>query len=337
MKWSLEGSYTSYLATSFDGTLTGMRGNLIIIDDPIKSAEEAVNDSVKEKHWNFFKNTLSSRMLPGALCIIVLTRWATDDLAGRVMEKFPDQCYELKIPALTIDGPEGVSTCEDLYPTEDLQQKRQTLDEEIWGANYMQVPVDKKGSLYGEFKTYDAIDPDKFEKMLNYTDTADEGADLLCSISGGQIGRYGYVTDVYYTDEPMEVTEPETARRLQINGVREALIESNNGGRGFARNVIRHLKELKCHKCSVTWFHQGKNKRTRILTNASNVMDQVIMPADWKERWPAFAKHVSRYQRKGKNDHDDAEDTLTGFVELINGDVKGKKKARTGKKSRLGL
>ncbi|MCI9097935.1 MAG: phage terminase large subunit, partial [Lachnospiraceae bacterium] len=171
----------------------------------------------------------------------------------------------------------------------------------------------------------------------NYTDTADEGADLLCSISGGQIGRYGYVTDVYYTDEPMEVTEPETARRLQINGVREALIESNNGGRGFARNVIRHLKELKCHKCSVTWFHQGKNKRTRILTNASNVMDQVIMPADWKERWPAFAKHVSRYQRKGKNDHDDAEDTLTGFVELINGDVKGKKKARTGKKSRLGL
>ena len=307
MKWSLEGSYTSYLATSFDGTLTGMRGNIIIIDDPIKSAEEAVNDSVKEKHWNFFKNTLSSRMLPGALCIIVLTRWATDDLAGRVMEKFPDQCYELKIPALTIDGPEGVSTCEDLYPTEDLQQKRQTLDEEIWGANYMQVPVDKKGSLYGEFKTYDAIDPDKFEKMLNYT------------------------------DEPMEVTEPETARRLQINGVREALIESNNGGRGFARNVIRHLKELKCHKCSVTWFHQGKNKRTRILTNASNVMDQVIMPADWKERWPAFAKHVSRYQRKGKNDHDDAEDTLTGFVELINGDVKGKKKARTGKKSRLGL
>lgn len=337
MKWSLEGSYTSYLATSFDGTLTGMRGNIIIIDDPIKSAEEAVNDAVKEKHWNFFKNTLSSRMLPGALCIIVLTRWATDDLAGRVMDKFPDQCYELKIPALTEDSPEGVSTCEDLYPTEDLQQKRATLDEEIWGANYMQVPVDKKGSLYGEFKTYDVVDPDRFEKVLNYTDTADEGSDSLCSISGGQIGRYGYVTDVYFTDEPMEATEPETARRLQLAGVRECLIESNNGGRGFARNVIRHLKELSCYKCSVTWFHQSKNKRTRILTNASNVMEQVVMPADWQQRWPEFAKHVKRYQRKGKNDHDDAEDALTGFVELINGDVKGKKKARIGKKSRLGL
>lgn len=337
MKWSLEGSYTSYLATSFDGTLTGMRGNIIIIDDPIKSAEEAVNDSVKEKHWNFFKNTLSSRMLPGALCIIVLTRWATDDLAGRVMDKFPQQCYELKIPALTEDSPQGMSTCEELYPTEDLQQKRETLDEEIWGANYMQVPVDKKGSLYGGFKTYEEVDSDKFERAINYTDTADEGADSLCSISGGQIGRYGYVTDIYYTDAPMEVTEPETARRLQLAGVRECLIESNNGGRGFARNVIRHLKELRCFKCSVTWFHQSKNKRTRILTNASNVMEQVIMPADWQQRWPEFAQHIKRYQRKGKNDHDDAEDALTGFVEMINGDVKGKRKALVGSKSRLGL
>ncbi len=337
MKWSLEGSYASYLATSFDGTVTGMRGNIIIIDDPIKNAKEAVNDAVKEGHWNYLKNTLSSRALPGALWIVVLTRWATDDLAGRLIERYPDKCYVLEMTALNVDGPEGVSTCEDLFPTEDLQDKRETLSEEIWGANYMQKPVDKKGSLYGEFETYEEVDPDKFERIINYTDTADEGADFLCSISGGAVGRYGYVTDVYYTDEPMEKTEPETARRLQISGVRECLIESNNGGRGFARNVIRQLKELHCYKCSVTWFHQGKNKRTRIITNASNIMEQIIMPYDWERRWPEFAKHIKRYQRKGKNDHDDAEDALTGFVEIINGDVKGKKKARIGKKRRLGL
>ncbi len=337
MKWSLEGSYASYLATSFDGTVTGMRGNIIIIDDPIKNDKEAVNDTIKEGHWNYLKNTLSSRALPGALWIIVLTRWATDDLAGRLLEKYPDKCHVLELAALDVDGPEGVSTCEDLFPTEDLQDKRETLSEEIWGANYMQKPVDKKGSLYGKFKTYDVIDTDKFERVINYTDTADEGADLLCSISGGQIGRYGYVTDAYCTDEPMEVTEPETARRLQIAGVRECLIESNNGGRGFARNVIRHLKDLRCYKCSVTWFHQTKNKRTRIVTNASNVMDQIIMPDDWEKRWPEFAQHIKKYQRKGKNSHDDPEDALTGFVEFINGDVKGKKKARIGKKRRLRL
>ena len=337
MKWSLEGSYTSYLATSFDGTVTGMRGNIIIIDDPIKNDKEAVNDAVKEGHFNYLKNTLSSRTLPGALFIIVLTRWATDDLAGRILGKWPDKCYVMELTALDVDGPEGKSTCEDLFPTEDLQDKRTTLDPHIWGANYMQKPVDLEGGLYGEFKTYDAVDPDKFERVLNYTDTADEGSDFLGSISGGTIGRYFYVTDIYYTDKPMEVTEPETARRLQLNGVRECLIESNNGGRGFARNVIRHLKSLKCFKCSVTWFHQSKNKKTRIITNASNVMDQIIMPYDWKERWPEAAEHIRKYQRKGKNDHDDIEDCLTGIVEVINGDVKGKKKARVGRKSRLGV
>ena len=337
MKWSLEGSYASYLATSFDGTVTGMRGNIIIIDDPIKNDKEAVNETVKEGHWNYLKNTLTSRALPGALWIVVLTRWATDDLAGKLLEKYPNKCHVLELTALDVDGPQGISTCEDLFPTEDLQDKRETLDPHIWAANYMQKPVDLEGYLYGTFKTYDAVDPDSFEKVLNYTDTADEGADSLCSISGGQIGRYGYITDVYYTDAAMEVTEPETARRMQLAGVRECLIESNNGGRGFARNVIRHLKKLRCFKCSVTWFHQSKNKRTRILTNASNVMDQIIMPADWQQRWPEFAKHVKRYQRKGRNDHDDAEDALTGFVEFINGDVKGKKKARVGRKRRLGL
>ena len=337
MKWALEGSYASYLATSFDGTVTGMRGNIIIIDDPIKNDKEAVNEAVKAAHFNYLKNTLSSRALPGALWVIVLTRWATDDLAGMLLEKYPDKCYVLEITALDVDGPEGVSTCEDLFPTEDLQDKRQTLDPHIWGANYMQKPVDLEGGLYGEFKTYDAVDPDQFERVLNYTDTADEGSDFLASISGGTIGRYFYVTDIYYTEDAMEITEPDTARRLQLNGVRECLIESNNGGRGFARNVIRHLRELKCFKCSVTWFHQGKNKKTRILTNASNVMDQIIMPYDWKERWPEAAEHIRKYQRKGKNDHDDIEDCLTGVVELVNGDVKGKKKARVGRKSRLGI
>ena len=252
-----------------------------------------------------------------------------------VLSQFPDETYELKLTALTEDTTEGVSTCEDLYPTDDLQNKKRVLDDDIWAANYMQQPIDKKGALYGEFKTYDVVDYDKFERNINYTDTADEGTDNLCSISAGVIGRYGYVLDVYYTDEAMEVTEPETARRLQLYGVREALIESNNGGRGFARNVIRFLKKLKCFKCCVTWFHNNKNKKTRILTNASNVMEQLIFPEDWEKRWPRYAQDMKKYQRKGKNDHDDAPDATTGLVELINGDVKGKKKAKVANKKKL--
>lgn len=333
-KWALEGNYMSYLGTSFGGKLTGMRGNILIIDDPVRDAAVAVNDAEKLRQWEFYKNTFFSRKLEGAMQIIIQTRWATDDLAGMIESNYGDRCYVLKMAALDENDR---SLCEDLYATEDLHEKRDTIDEHIWSANFMQIPVDIKGALYGELKTYSVADTDRFERLIAYIDTADEGTDSLCAIMGGVIGRIGYVTDVYFTDEPMETTEPETARKLTENRIREVLIESNNGGRGFARNVITALAKLKNKRCNITWFHQSKNKKTRILVNATNVIEQIEMPEDWKKRWPAFAKAISTYQRKGKNAHDDAPDALTGFVELINGDVKGRKKAKVLKRSLFGI
>ena len=333
--WALEKSDMSYLASSFDGTLTGMRGNIGVIDDPIKSAAEAVNERIKESHWDFYKNTFKSRMLDGAIEIIVQTRWATDDLAGKLLAEKKEQCYVLCIKALDENGN---SFCEDLYSTDDLLEKKATLDEEIWLANYMQEPIDKQGALYGTFKTYDVYDEDSVKRKIAYTDTADEGSDYLCSICADEIDGYAYITDIYYTQDSMEVTEKEVARRYTVYGTREALIESNNGGRGFARNVINFLKSLfKNKKCIVTWFHQSKNKKTRIIVNSSNVMEQVIMPEGWEKKYPEFATAIKKYQRKGKNEHDDAEDALTGLVEFINGDVKGKKKMKILNKSLFGL
>lgn len=333
--WSLEGAYMSYLATSFDGAITGMRGNIGIIDDPLKNAEEALNERVKEKHWDFYKNTFSSRMLDGAIQVIIQTRWATDDLAGILLKEFPERCYVLKMAALNKDGK---SLCEDLYSTDDLLNKKATLDEHIWLANYMQEPIDLKGALYGEFKTYYAVDIEKFERVVAYIDTADTGADKLMLVIAGIIDNLDYILDIYYTDEAMEITEKETARRLHEYNVRECIIESNNGGRGFARNVERILKEsFKNKKCMITWFHQSKNKKTRILVNATNVMEQVIFPEDWKKRFKAFHTDIVKYQRKGKNEHDDAPDGITGIVEFTNGDIKGKKKARVLKRKLFGL
>ena len=332
-RWSLEGYYNSFLATSFDGSITSMRGSIGIIDDPIKNAVEALNENTKAAHFNFYKNTFKSRMLDHAKQIIVQTRWATDDLAGMMLKEYPDKSYELMMPAIT----DGKSLCEELYSLEDLQDKQRTIDEHIWLANYMQQPIDLTGALYGEFKTYDVLDKDSFERITAYVDTADLGTDYLCCIIAGIKDRYAYILDVYYTDEAMEITEKETARRLSEYNVREAFIESNNGGRGFARNVMAHLKVLKNKRCNVNWFHQSKNKRTRILVNAPNVIEQIIMPENFEKKYPKFYEHVSRYQRKGKNTFDDAPDTLTGITEIVNGELKGKTKVSILKRSWFGI
>ncbi|WP_317049157.1 terminase large subunit domain-containing protein, partial [Clostridium neonatale] len=85
--WSLEGGYNNYLATSPTGTATGFGCSLMIIDDLIKNAEEANNEGVKEKHWEWFTNTMLSRLEEGGKIIIIMTRWASDDLAGKVLEE----------------------------------------------------------------------------------------------------------------------------------------------------------------------------------------------------------------------------------------------------------
>ncbi len=124
--------------------------------------------------------------------------------------------------------------------------------------------------------------------------------------------------DVHYKKDGMETTEPETARRLHQWKVNHAVIESNSGGRGFSRNVKRHLKEdHKKKKCSIRWFHQSENKRARILANSATVMQRVFFPVDWQTRWPLFFQHVNKFTKEGTGQIDDAPDTLTGVVERL--------------------
>lgn len=89
--WSLEGGYNNYLATSPGGTATGFGCTLLIIDDLIKNSEEAFNENVLEKQWDWFTQTMLSRLEEGGKTIIIMTRWASGDLAGRALEHYKEE------------------------------------------------------------------------------------------------------------------------------------------------------------------------------------------------------------------------------------------------------
>ncbi|WP_284071449.1 phage terminase large subunit [Clostridiisalibacter paucivorans] len=157
-----------------------------------------------------------------------------------------------------------------------------------------------------------------FTEIRNYTDTADQGNDYLCSIDYGVYQGEAYVLNVLYTKEAMEITEEETAKMLHEDGVNNADIESNNGGRGFARQVERILKEkFKSNKVQINPFHQSKNKKARILSNATWVMNHIYFPINWADRFPEYHAAMTKYQKEGKNLHDDAPDATTGIAEKI--------------------
>ena len=332
--WSLEGGYNNYLATSPTGTATGFGCNLMIIDDLIKSALEANNATVLENHWSWFTDTMLSRLEEDGKIIIIMTRWHSEDLAGKVLEwcQSSNKKYRhIKDKAL-LDPVKHKMLCPEILSYESYKDKTSAMGEDIASANYNQEPIDLKGRLYTKFKTYEDIPRDfngnqLFTEIKNYTDTADEGSDYLCSITYGVYNMEAYVLDIIYTQEAMEHTEGKVAKMLFDYRENIADIKSNNEGKGFARAVESILQQqFQTNKTSVNWFHQSQNKKARILSNCTWVMEHIYFPKNWRDRWPEYYKDMNKYQREGKNAHDDAQDATTGIAEKIS---KGKVKLKT--------
>jgi len=312
-KWALNGNEeANYLATSPTGTATGFGCNLMIIDDVIKNSEEAYNENTLQKIIDWYNNTMLSRTESGFKILIIMTRWATGDLAGYILENNKDVMH-ISYKAVKDDNS---MLCEDVLSKEDYIAKTQNMNKDIIEANYQQEPIDIKGRLYSKFLTYEYEKIPNFKYIMNYTDTADEGEDYLCSIDYGvSFNNQKYVLDILFTKESMEITEPLQAKMMTKDKVGYSKIESNNGGRGYARNVNRELKGLKNYHTIVDWFHQSENKKARILSNSTGVMNNVFFPVDWEVRWPEYATEMKKYQKEGKNKHDDAPDCTTGVYE----------------------
>jgi len=324
--WSLENGYNNYLATSPTGTATGFGASIMIIDDLIKSSMEANNADVLEKHWSWFTDTMLSRLEEKAKIIIVMTRWHSLDLAGRALEHFKAAGSRVRHISYKAKQDNGAMLCPEILSERSYENKIKAMGIDIASANYQQEPIDIKGRLYSSFKTYDKLPVDSngnslFTAVKNYTDTADTGSDYLCSINYGVYNKEAYVLNVLYTKDGMEITEPAVAKMLHDDHVNIADIESNNGGRGFARNVERELQDrFHSNHCNINSFYQSKNKEARILSNSTWVMNHIYFPSNWRDRFPEYYDVMVKYQKEGKNKHDDAPDATTGIAEKMNKD-----------------
>jgi predicted phage terminase large subunit-like protein len=316
-RWALEGEFFNFLADGIiGGGVTGKGATIQIYDDLIKGREESLSEAHKEKVWGSYSSTWSSRKdasVQEPLKVMIATRWAEDDPCGKELDLNPDDWYVITMPAFNEDTYEML--CDDFLSYEAYEKKLVTsqdnpIEEQIFLANYQQETIDVKGLLYKPFKTYTDL-PDGQRK--NKTDTADKGEDYLCSICYTEdVQGYCYVTDILYTQDHMEETEPLVAKMLIDNHTGESEIESNNGGGGFARNVNKLTPE----KINVWSRHQSANKQVRIFSNSATVNRMILFPVGWNKKYPEFYKHLTKYKIKfSANKHDDAPDTLTAIIE----------------------
>lgn len=98
----------AYYAVGMGGTTTGRGANILIVDDPYKTREEADSTVKRNKIWDFYTASLLTRMQPHRngkppILIVTHTRWNPDDIGARIMESDEfkrGEWFHLNYPAI---------------------------------------------------------------------------------------------------------------------------------------------------------------------------------------------------------------------------------------------
>ena len=309
----------AYFCAGVGGPITGFGcKTLAILDDGLKNIEEALSETVIDNVWNWYTSTHMSRLESGCPEIHIATRWTRKDPIGRLTdvesEAYKPGMKVINIPALNSDGE---TFCPEIKTTAEYHSLRKITEDFIWEAEFMQHPIESKGLLYPieELNRFTMADiatktPDA---IVGFTDTADKGDDYLCSLIGKRFGEHTYITNVVFTQDGVEVTEPLVAQQIIDTKTQIMQIESNNGGYQYSRNVA-NLIDKKSY-CSVITCNATTNKETRILMCAGYNKEYMCFRKDYEigSDYDKFMRQLTSYVKMGKNKHDDGADSLTGL------------------------
>jgi len=183
-------------AVGVGSSVTGTGGDIVIIDDPVKSREEAESAVYREKVWTWYTDDLYTRLEPGGACVLVMTRWHENDLAGRILDSEDGKNWEvLRLPAECETQDErdefaesigreagqpdpigreyGEPLCPDRFDLEKLADLRTTLGSYSYTSLYQQRPTPHSGGMFkiDRFEYIGAL-PSMHKGMIRFWDKA---------------------------------------------------------------------------------------------------------------------------------------------------------------------
>lgn len=153
--WGISKHTGGMISTGIGGSITGEGADLMIIDDPVKNRQEAESSTYRNRVWEEWESTLSTRLHKGASVIVIMTRWHEDDLIGRMLESSPYNWTRLRLPTIAEDENDllGREIGEALAPElgfdeEWAKNKRIEVGERTWASLYQQRPAPATGAIF---------------------------------------------------------------------------------------------------------------------------------------------------------------------------------------------
>jgi len=163
-----------YFACGVGGALTGRGAQLLVIDDP-HSEQDAMSELALENAWEWFQGGPRTRLQPGGAIVIVMTRWGTKDLTGRLLRaqssRNADQWEVIEFPAIL---PSNTPLWPEFWNLEELNAVKASLSVQKWNAMYQQQPTNDEGAILKRewWKKWPHDEPPFVDYIIQSYDTA---------------------------------------------------------------------------------------------------------------------------------------------------------------------
>lgn len=157
--WTVFGRDGGMQTCGSGGALTGKGANLLLIDDPIKNAQEAQSQTAREHQWDWLVSTALTRLEPNGVVAILMTRWHEDDLCGRVLQlakETGEEWVHVSMPAICEDETSeyeqflGRKNGDPLWPERFGHDRLKIIKQNShfwWNGLYQQRPAPLEGHL----------------------------------------------------------------------------------------------------------------------------------------------------------------------------------------------
>lgn len=137
-----------YYSLGIGGSVLGRGGDVILIDDPFGSMQEAQSETERKNVWDWYTGTAYNRLMPGGAIVVINHRMHEDDLCGRLLAQQAaggDKWEVVELPA--INGA-GEALWPEAYPVEALERIKLNSQPRYWSALYQQNPVPEEGNYF---------------------------------------------------------------------------------------------------------------------------------------------------------------------------------------------
>lgn len=306
-------------AVGVGGGITGQGGDVIIIDDPVKSREEAESLTFRDRVWEWYTDDIYTRREPGAAIIVMMTRWHEDDLAGRILASDDGPNWTvIRLPALAepndpLGREEGEALCPDRYDEDALAEIRVVLGAYSFDALYQQNPTARKGQLFDPawFGFVDAAPAEATRARAWDFGATDGDGDPTAGVRMSRSGGIYYVEHVERGQWAPGARDQHIRSTAETDGKAVMQIgeqEPGSAGKTAALAFIQNLAGFRVHT-----FRPTGNKAVRADPFASQAQagNVKIVRGPWNT---AYLEELRQFPRGPHDDQVDGSSAAFAFL-----------------------